>query len=53
MKAGNEHVRLLHTTTGNQKRNVRSGPEQPLAHEQRDKPGLASCQKNPENSEVM
>ena len=33
---------------------VRSGPEQPLAPEQRDKPGASSYQqKTPENREVM
>jgi hypothetical protein len=33
---------------------VRSGPEQPLEPEQRDKPGASSYQQEtPENSEVM
>ncbi|MFZ1902491.1 MAG: hypothetical protein WAU66_04260 [Methanoregula sp.] len=36
------------------KRYARSGPEQPLAPEHRDKPGASSCQQEtPKNSEVM
>jgi hypothetical protein len=36
------------------KHGVRSGPGQPLAPEQRDKPGASSYQQEtPENSEVM
>jgi hypothetical protein len=36
------------------KHGVRSGPEQPLAPEHRDKPGASSYQQEtPENSEVM
>jgi len=36
------------------KRYARSGPGQPLAPEQRDKPGASSYQREtPENSEVM
>jgi hypothetical protein len=36
------------------KHGVRSGPYQPLAPEQRDKPGASSCQQDtPENREVM
>jgi hypothetical protein len=36
------------------KRYARSGPGQPLAPEQRDKPGASSYQQEtPENSEVM
>jgi len=36
------------------KHGVRSGPDQPLAPEQRDKPGASSYQPdNPENREVM
>jgi len=42
------------TATNTMKHGVRSGPGQPLAPEQRDKPGASSYhQETPENSEVM